>query len=200
MVGRIGVDTAQSRTCQWDVALEVLMRSPTRKKPVTLFARKLEQRCPAFKRAAMPRGSPPVWAWKIDSALTFFLLVQPFRNEDRFACEIAWSEDGKFPWESIGQVLIGEATGRERLACWEGTPERVWNLAPEATDAINARLDAYARGEAPSYSTIDPSIELVLPRVEPAVDDALDLLIQTGVPYLRRVVEHRGIAWPLSEG
>ncbi len=180
--------------------VEVSMRSPIRKKLVDLFARKLRLACPPFVRAAMPRGTPPIWAWKIDTALTFFILFQPFSDYDRFACEIAWSEDGEFPWHSIGEVAVGEPRGRDRLACWEGTRERVWDLAPEATAAIKARLDAYGRGESPSYSPVDPPIDFVLPRVEPAVEEAVLQLIEKGAHLLRRVAEHRGIPWTMSVG
>jgi hypothetical protein len=168
------------------------MRSPIRKEVVALFARELQEKCPQFERFSR---KSPIWARQL-GLLTFFVLLQPFQRSDRFAIEVAWSEDGEFPWGSIGEIDVRKPRGRDRLPCWEeGVQQLEWDLAPEHTSAIEEKIDRLACGEYVPYTDTNPPIEVVLPRIEPAVQDAVHQLVKKGLPFLRRVAKHRGLKW-----
>jgi hypothetical protein len=177
---------------------EEYMRSPIRKRVVAYFTNKVQERFPQFIRMAMPGDTSRLWAFRMVPSLTFFILLQPFDREDQFVVEVAWSEDSDFPWGSFGKILVGDSHGRARLPVRGeiGTIGQIWDLAPEATAAIKAELKAYSRGEAVPYRDINPPIENVLPRVEPMVDESIDRLAEVGLPFLRRVADHRKITWP----
>ena len=69
---------------------------------------------------------------------------------DRFVIEIAWSENGEFPWKSIGKTNLDRADGRARLGhLWKKHGlEPVWDLAPEKTAGMNEHTAALVRGQA----------------------------------------------------
>jgi hypothetical protein len=168
------------------------MRSPIQRKVVTQFTRQMQERCARFQR----RKPELIWAWKTAPGLTLFVLLQPFPKADQFALELAWSNDDEFPWHSLGQTAIKQPSGRARFPCWEGnTKEHIWDLAPEATAALDARLEAYGRGESPPYVDSNPPVDEVMPKVESAVADASERLLEIGLPFLRRVADAHGLAW-----
>ena len=174
------------------------MRSSIRKKLTACFRREFQPRFPQFAPALKDRNFW-TWAYEIAPNLTFFIALQAFDRYDEFVIEVAWSEDGEYPWQHSGQIEVDRPMGRERVGVFfkTGPREVTWNLAPEATAAIREANEARVRGERVNYQ-FDPPIEVVLPRVEPMVRDAIEKLEQYGVPLFRRVAEARKLDWPSS--
>jgi hypothetical protein len=168
------------------------MRSPLRKAIYDRFDKALSQRIPRFE--LFDAKKPGRWKWEIKPDLTFFVSVDLDDKWDRFYVGIAWSESGEFPWQFFGKLQPDGKEGRTRL-CWlwkDTGGEDFWDLAPEKTDRIQARMAAFSRGE-----VIEPAADLpagqLLSRVEPLVLDAMDKLEKYGFPFLRRVAETRGL-------
>lgn len=173
------------------------MRGRLWKKVNTSFKRELEQRLPQFGFDDKD-GQFWIWRWQIASDLHFFVALQGFDRRDQFVLEVAWSENGEFPWGKAGDpIVVEQSEGRERLGfLWsQGPSEPRWDLAPEKTAADEAHIKARARGEHLPYAE-DPPVELVLPRIEPLIHDAIEKLEQYGIPLFRRVAEAHGIKWP----
>jgi hypothetical protein len=135
------------------------------------------------------------WAYKAAPNLVFFIALQVVDNYDKFAVEIAWSEDGQYPWHGTGQIEAERPQGRARIEHLVLGGGDLCDLAPEATAAIRAASEARLRGDRVNYG-FDPPIEVVLPRVEPMVRDAIQKLEEYGVPLFRRVAEARSLDWP----
>lgn len=191
LVAKVVHDTRRGIPCEDN------MRPAIRKSLVSHFTAELERTLPQFHRTQAQKHEPPIWACQsVSTLVTFFILLQPHTRADRFSLELAWSENGEFPWEQIGRVNLGEPSGRERYPCWETNKEETWDLAPEATAAIKAQLDALSRGQYVPHADIDPPVEQVLPNIEPAVADAVKKLAERGLPFFRKVADHRGIVLP----
>ncbi len=111
------------------------MRSAVRKQLVKTFRREFETQYPQFAMLRLPDGtSAKVWEWRVARNLHYFVLLQPFEQDDKFALEIAWSEDGEFPWASMDDVFAADKPRwRERLGClWQPRGrEPVWDAAPK---------------------------------------------------------------------
>ena len=172
------------------------MRPAIRKNLVARFASELERRLPTFHQMRAIKGTPPIWACQVTPTLIFFVLLQPFKRADKFALELAWSEDGEFPWEHFGSADYGAPCGRKRYPCWETRKEEVWDLAPEVTAALKDKVEAYARGEYVPYSDTDLPVEQVLLNIESIVMDSIQKLIERGLPFFRQLAAHRGIVLP----
>ena len=71
-------------------------------------------------------------------------------------------------------------------------------LPPEATEAREAGVEAWRRGELGHYPP-EPSVELVLPRIGPLVEDAVHRYCELGLPLFREVAEKRGVKFVFSE-
>jgi hypothetical protein len=172
------------------------MRGPLRKELIACFKREFQPRFHQFV-TFQADGGFWWWTWKIAPNLSFFVALQAFGRKDQFVVEIAWSDDGKFPWHGSGQIDVDQPQGRDRLGrLWKSGPdEPVWDMAPEATAALEEDIKSLARGESPKRLP-DPPIEQILPRIGPLVHDALDKLEQYGRPIFRRVAEAHGIKWP----
>lgn len=172
------------------------MRSPLRKELIACFKREFEPRFPQFALADTERQAW-TWAWKMAPNLIFFVLLQAFEREDQFVVEVAWSEDGEFPFGAIGETKVERSQGRERLGrLWEKGPDTpIWDLAPAKTRSVQERMDALSRKESPERLP-DPLIEQTLPLVCPLVRDALDKFEKYGIPLFHRVAEARGLEWP----
>jgi hypothetical protein len=180
------------------------MRKEIYKELVTRFTRELEQRLPQFQRGGVERdaGDIPIWAWELAPKVTFFVLLNVADNDDDFAIEVGWSDDGKYPWRSRGFrfTQLDAPTTRERLSfLWvTGKREYRWSIVPrESADTYLAKMAARRRGE--KVSLRPPPAEEALPRVAPLVEDAVQKLIDYGLPLFRRVVEQRGLTWPLPD-
>jgi hypothetical protein len=170
------------------------MRGSLQKEVFAQFEKELSARLPQFELVSKDR--PWRWVWKFESSLTFFVLMNSVDMWDKFFVEIAWSENGEFPWKSMGKTKIDRESGRDRLGrLWKKLGEEpLWDLAPEKTDGMNEHIDALVHGKVLDYPS-DLPLEGILPRVCPLVHDALDKLEQYGVPLLRQVAEVRGLTW-----
>jgi hypothetical protein len=171
------------------------MRSPLSKKIIASFKREFESR---FSHFSIGDTQPLWWRWdwKIAPMLTFFMILQAFERKDQFVLEVAWSENGEFPWRSVGRLDIEQPEGRDRLGrLWTRGEEPVWDLAPEATEAIKEDIEALARGESAKYIP-DPPIKQLLPRIDPLVQDAINKFEQYGMPFFQKVAQKRDILWP----
>ena len=172
------------------------MRPKVRQHLVKTFQREFEKRYPQFSLLKVANGVTKVWRWHIAANLHYFVALHPFRQEDKFVLEIAWSEDGEFPWSSIGDAIDpNKACWRERLGfLWQSqAKEPVWDAAPEVGEARQARFDAMDRGEEVSYPP-PPPIDVVLPRIAPLVEDCLQKFVEYGMPVFEQVAQHRGLS------
>jgi hypothetical protein len=188
------------------------MRSLIRQKLLTLFTSALERALPEFKRCgeecATGGTDYSVWALRLSTNLTFFVMLQPFDKEDQFTVEVGWSDDDKFPWKESGLRFfkIENPKSRRRLArLWfTGQTEPVWEIVRGRTfEETRARIKAMSRGDREEVKRIDKltdvSVEEAIPRVAPLVEDAVQKLIDFGLPLFRRVAEHRGLTWPTRD-
>lgn len=175
-----------------------------RKELIARFPQELERRLPQFQRHT-EKCDDPIWAWQLAPNLTFFVMLQPRDNKDQFFVEIDWSDDGKFPIDapSSRRPKVEVPQWRLRLAeLWATGPvSDAWEIVPDETDAESeAKEAALERGDITmlEYLRKVPEEE-VLPRVAPLVEDAVQKLIDYGLPLFREVAEHRGIPWPDHE-
>ena len=170
------------------------MRPPIRKHLVTTFKRELEKSFPQFSSIELARGSPEIWEWQVTPRLFFYIVVTPFRDDERFALEIAWNEEHEFPWKSIGRELNLQAPcWRERLGVWSPPgKELVWDIAPEIRMAAELRSEARLRGEAVDFSP-PPPVEVLLPRIDPLAADCLREFRELGLPLFKQVADSRGV-------
>lgn len=171
------------------------MRGPLKREVFSTFRKEVSQR---FLEFALVKeiASFWLWEWRAASNLTFFFALQAFEDRDKFVLEVAWSEDGQFPWKSLGKGKVALPQGRIRLArLWKkGGEEPVWDLAPETTQGTQDHIAARARGEKMAYPT-DMPVEQLTPRIPALVHDAIDKLEQYGLPLFRQVAESHHIAW-----
>src|ERR1700733_6297023 len=163
------------------------MKSRIRKELLTRFKGAFERLFAGFEQLKLPRGTPPIWACTIAPNLTLFVLLQPFEQYDRFAVEVAWNDNPEFPWDGIGRLRVESSVGRERLSwLWTtGSKEFLWDVAPDTTRAIEDAVEARRNGKSPIYRP-EPPVDEIVPRVAPLVDDAIQKLVEFGVPLFRR--------------
>jgi hypothetical protein len=172
------------------------MRGELLKEVRARFNDELSSRFPRFELARRD-GGLWTWSWKIGKGLTFFVSLQAIEKSDKFVVELAWSEDGEFPWSAIRKFSVTKPSGRIRLGrLWEKSgPEPVWDLAPETSAEWDEHIQALARGERPTYPS-DLPIDQVRPRINPMVHDAIGKLEQYGFPIYRSIAERYGLEWP----
>ena len=178
------------------------MRQKIREELVARFRPELERRLPDF-HSHNENLDDPTWAWQLGPTLTFFVQLQPFDNKDQFVLEIAWSEDGQFPWWPMPstRLTVEAPQWHVRLArLWATGPMAdVWAVVPDRTDAERkAKIEVLKRGDTEEWLRKVPE-EAVMPFVAPLVEDAVQKLIEFGLPLFRKVAEHRGIPWPDHE-
>lgn len=162
------------------------------------FSQELQARFPQFTLADQDRDWW-AWAWKIAPNLSFFVTLQAMERGDQFVIEVAWSEDGQFPWGAMGKIKASQPQGRERLArLWERSArEPVWDLDPEMSEGTRKYLEALGRAETLAPPADKPAGQLSA-RVGPMVQDSLDRLEQYGLPRFRQVAGARGVEWQHS--
>lgn len=168
------------------------MRSPIRKNLIATFRREFEAQYPQFSRVKLKSGESALWEWRLTRRLSLFVMLDTFPQDERFVLEIAWSEDGEFPWDDFGGDLKVDAPSwRDRLKClW--SDEEAWDLEPERKQRYEAAWKAYERDEIPPFP-VDVPVDIVIARIEPMVDECLQKLHQYGIPIFRRVAKRRKI-------
>lgn len=150
-------------------------------------------------------GDTTCWAWKLAPNLIFFAMLQPFENKDAFTVEIAWSNESQFPYCAPRPFKTHLPEGRLRLSSlwWEpGEREYLWAMVPDDPDDVFwQNLEAKKRRGETLDRRINPRpavVEDLLYRVDPLVDDAMQKLLEHGLPLFRQVAERHGLAWPDS--
>lgn len=171
------------------------MRTRIRKHLFEVFQRELESRYPSFGLIEPPTRNHAVWSMPIGSELSAFVALIFFPNKDTFVVELAWSPSNSFPWESMLNSLdVWQSLCRNRMGfLWKKTGmEPVWELAPEDT----FRIEAYCRPQTDDvrveFAAL-PSVETVLPRVEPAVKEFLEKFQQYAVPLFNKLATYHGL-------
>jgi hypothetical protein len=176
------------------------MRSKIRKHLVATFQREFEEQHPQFALSKLSDGATKIWEWRVSPSFHCFAVLHPFEQEDKFAIEIAWSEDGSFPWASMGDEFSPDRRcWRERLGrLWAPHgKEPLWDAAPEVAAARQARFDVMLDGGQVSYPP-PPDVDVAIPRIGPLVDDCLQKFREYRLPVFEHVAQHRGIS--LSSG
>ena len=65
------------------------------------------EQLPLFEPISKGKESP-MWSLRITARLTFFILLSIPHDYDKFYVEIAWSNDGEFPWDRHSEVVKAE--------------------------------------------------------------------------------------------
>lgn len=106
--------------------------------------RQLKTALPQFTKAS--GKGPPMYFWRTEGGLTFFLLLVIDPHWDRFTIEAAWKENGDFPWNGDlfeSPFMLNTSGRRFRLVrLWDdGRSDYWWELAsPNGQDNIAAVL------------------------------------------------------------
>ena len=183
------------------------MRSRIRKELIAKFAPAMQRVLPDFSRCGEERsaGDQIMWAWELAPNLTCFVMLNIADNKDDFAIEVAWSDDGKYPWNNPGFKFtdLDVLKCRDRLSfLWvTRASEFRWVVVRTlTTDEYAAKMAALIAGDLDEVRRIgqpaEVSIDEALPRVAPLVEDAAQKLIDYGIPLFRRVAEQHGIDYP----
>lgn len=161
------------------------MRAALRRQLDTQFKVRFNAAFPMFNRLQMSKSEPSIWAaCKTLRSLTFFIMIVPLEKEDSFALEIAWSENGPFPWDSIG--MAPDLT----LQRWRGrvgqlfVPPRdsIWELDPEYRRAGMRWLAALERGK-PAQEPSRDSVSNICQHLPSAINDVAKTIENHAIPY-----------------
>ena len=167
------------------------MRGPLKKEMLACFKKQIETRLSQFK--PIPENRDPwIWEWRVEGNRTFFVLLQPMEKRDQFTVEVSWSESGQFPWGEIGTRKIDRPIGRLRLPNLWAHDEvgDVWDVDPAKSAGARLHLDALRKGVSGPYP-VDSPIDQILPGIPALVIDAVDKLVQFGLPLFQQVAEVR---------
>jgi hypothetical protein len=182
------------------------MRSRLGKAVRQRFALQLRKHVPAFEpdtTAIVPSGWK-VFRWQACSDLACYVVLCFDRGHDRFTIECAWSHSNTFPqygalqyprdWP-VQEIIRDEPVGgqfRFRLAYLWQPDDYWWWLVPEAQvkalqekfiDAVIARDVADVM-----HAMDDPPISEALVNVPAAVDDAVQKIVEHGMPYFHGII------------
>jgi len=158
------------------------------------FERELTARWPLFALDHSERDWKS-WSWRLAPNLVLFVALQTKERVDQFLVEVAWNEEGSFPWGAIGTVDVGGREGRERLSRLWDAEEPVWDVDPEKTAHIAENFRARRDGKATTEPR-DVPLGQAVPRVPALVADAVQKLDQYGMPLFRQVAKARQVKWP----
>lgn len=172
------------------------MRAKLKKVVKARFEEGVPARCPSFE-IFLNNSGLMMWCRKLAEQLYVFVELYFYEKEDRFAVQVKWNQDRE--WRSSGYHQPERPFGGETLqrirGCENG--EDFWDLDPEYTLARAREYELFKKTHELVISTLDPTlIETVMPLVAPAVDDALNLLAEFGMPFLKRVAAVHNVAWP----
>lgn len=172
------------------------MRTKLKKAVKARFSEGSPARCPGFD-LWVNNSCLMIWRRKVAERLYIFVELEFHEKRDSFIAQVKWSQDGE--WYSGGMDSPERPFGSETLqrirGCKNG--EDLWDLDPEYTAGRAREYDSFKKTHELVISTLDPTpIETVMPLVAPAVDDALSLLTDYGMPFLKRVAAVHNVAWP----
>ena len=174
------------------------MRSPLRRMTVELFRKKMKEQFPLFEPISKGKESP-MWSLRITARLTFFILLSIPHDYDKFYVEIAWSNDGEFPWDRHSEVVKAELPKcRQRLQyLWSNEDNSPWSIVPELSheERMKIIMESDDDDDTPLRQP-DPPLEEALKRVPPLVEDAVNKVVEYAIPLFKKVTEHRKLKWP----
>ena len=139
--------------------------------------RQLKTVLPQFTKSS--GKGPPLYSWRTEGGLTFFLLLVIDPHWDRFTLEAAWHTGGEFPWNGDlfeSPFTLNSTARRFRLVrLWDDKrSDYWWELAsPSDKNSITAALR-----ERPGVT---------LPDVAALVGDALERIKARALPYFEEV-------------
>jgi hypothetical protein len=161
------------------------MKEPVLKDLVAAFEGEMSRCLPRFKRFYDPNYVDlhlSFWAWTLSSRLTFFLLISAAEDHDEFGVEIAWSDDGLFPWRNParpGNRLEELPRVREDLSfLWVNKVAYRWAVIPRLKwKDHQAKSEARKRGDMEEVRRLnslqDVPMDEALRRIGPLVNDAV---------------------------
>ena len=159
------------------------MRIQVKKEVYSYFRSEFESRYPGFELVEGPDSYCAVWSKEICPEVYGCVALIFLRANDSFVIELGWGQSNAFPWDCDVELQkkFKLPEGRIRMGdLWKpGGAEVEWNLAPETF-------------EGPVESWGPPPLEIVLPRIEPAVDECLQRFQKYGVRYFNKVTNVRG--------
>lgn len=134
-----------------------------------------------------------VYAWQLVPDLAFYLALIIDHRWDAFTIEVAWSRDAKWPAYALLGMPTDHADMMARLriaSLWGSKRDFWWHLSREFS------LDEIEEATR-TLSDLNEPLELVLPRVEPMVDDAVSRIIDFALPYFEQTACRFGLrnAW-----
>ncbi len=155
------------------------------------FANELRERLPQFREAKADRssGTYKIYEWAAAPGLHVFLALQIHTRTDQFTIELSWSRHGRYP-EHLGllyprdQPRDGEF--RFRLPYLFALKDVWWELLP--APALEQILEAVIAGE----DSPEESIQAGLERVDSCVKEAIDKIIELGLPFVMSESEIAG--------
>ena len=73
---------------------------------------------PRFEQISTASKDTAIWKYEAAPDLTLFVLVTASDNRDAFSVELAWSDNGAFPWNDwcFKFQNLTQTRGRERLS------------------------------------------------------------------------------------
>lgn len=163
------------------------MTSKTAKALKKEFAKQLFERFPSWKevKRTLPPGTRCYGA-SIDKAILLYvtLYVDPYRES--FTVEIGWTLSGRFPYTGANDPEKGErpetTETQVRLGRLWTTEDVWWDLAPRPMMGDDWEKEIFA--PAPVVPEED---------IRRGVRDAVEKLIEFGVPYFNHILELKGI-------
>jgi hypothetical protein len=165
-------------------------------KPVrTGFERRLKVALPMFRDASSLWVIPPgvrVYQYDFHPDLVFFVVLVTSPKDERFTIEMAWSPVGRFPTQRTAYLPTDppqEDGLRFRLPwLWVDRDQWWW---------IGGDVPAECLGNSEAMMAwLSRPDEVLLPEVEPLLDDAFERLSRFGLPYFARIAAERGYEPP----
>lgn len=149
------------------------------------FSRMLKEKLPLFieeKNAEIYPGSR-LYSWKASSSLYCYIYLVFAQLEDRFVVEIAWSRNLRFPAGALPSDPYGpphNGDKRFRLSELWGETKDLWWWVGQKTN-----WEAVIRE---GITSSDPPVEECIPRIVPAVSDAIQHIVNDAMPYFKRII------------
>jgi len=142
-----------------------------------------------------------MWSLRITARLTFFILLSIPHDYDKFYVEIAWSNDGEFPWDRYSEVVKVELTKcRKRLSrLWSKENRTPWSIVSELSheEFMKIIMESDDDDDTPLRQP-DPPLEEALKRVPPLVEGAVGKVVEYAIPLFQKVTKHRKLKWPTA--
>ena len=179
------------------------MRGKLTKAVLARFSEGVPARCPGFEPSEKSKDTLS-WKRQIGESLFLFVEIGTSSKADHFLARVKWNQTDEWcsgvrdqPERPHGGVLLQNIRSFKPLITrWDPTGFGVWDVDPEYTIAWDLIMKVPIETRKWSDYPVATPIETVMPLVAPAVDDALSLLTEYGMPFLKRVAAAHNVAWP----